>query len=258
MRAICQVVLAVAVYQPTHAYFAPAPGRLSENLSFLATRTSPRALARPITVKLRAQTVASTAGEDALDDQLVAERARLRRTSLTLWRWSSVSWWAQVILSVVSGVTLFFASAIEGQQSSAFSNGVFFSSAGLFVSVLSVTQTWRYARLASAIRQRRIDPIAVPARLTKSFNSCTAINLIGMAFALVSAEQVVGLLIARALSLQGLQSAVGSVAQYGIPLQAIRPLDVFVVQANTNTLASHFISLASTLWLKRRLLPQLP
>jgi hypothetical protein len=245
---------AVAVYHPAHAFLAPAAGRLA-----LATRPASRALARPVArvEKLYAQT-ASTTEEDVFDEQLVAERARLRRTSLALWRWSSVSWWAQVILSVISGVTLFFASAIEGQQSSAFSNGVFFSSAGLFMSLLSVAQTWQFARLASAIRQRRIDPVAIPARLAKTFNACTTINLIGMAFALVSAEQVVGLLIARALSLQGLQSAVGSVAQFGIPLQAIRPLDVFVVQANTNTLASHFISLVSALWLKRRLLPQLP
>jgi hypothetical protein len=196
--------------------------------------------------------------DDVLDEELVAERARLRRTSLALWRWSSVSWWTQVILSVVSGVTLFFASAIEGQKSSVFVNGVLFSSAGLLLSLVSIAQTWRFSRLAGAIRQRKIDPVSLPARLAGVFNTCTVVNLIGMALTLVSAEQVVGLLIARALSLQGLQSSVGSVAQFGLPLQAIRPLDVFVVQANTNTLASHFVSLVTTLWLKRRLLPQQP
>jgi len=232
------------------------PPRSSLSSGKLSTLPTIRATLRcPELLKVKSS---STGTEDVLDEELVAERARLRRTSLALWRWASFSWWAQVILSVVSGVTLFFASAIEGRKSSIFGDGIFFSSFGLFLSLVSIAQTWRFSRIAGAIRQRKIDPVALPARLAGVFNACTVVNIAGMALALISAEQVVGLLIGRALSLQGLPNTVGGMAQFGLPLQAIRPLDVFVVQANTNTLASHFVSLVTTLWLKHRLLPKLP
>ena len=42
----------------------------------------------------------------------------------------------------------------------------------------------------------------------------------------------------------------GGVAAGGV-VQTLQPLDVLVVQANTNILSSHFVSLACLLWLSR-------
>ena len=80
------------------------------------------------------------------------------------------------------------------------------------------------------------------------------LNLFGMALTLISAEQVVGMLIAKALvapgALTNIVSAGGAIAAPSIP--AVTALDVFVVQANTNTLCAHFASLLATLGLLSR------
>ena len=80
------------------------------------------------------------------------------------------------------------------------------------------------------------------------------LNLFGMALTLISAEQVVGMLIAKALvapgALTNIVSASGAIAAPSIP--AVTALDVFVVQANTNTLCAHFASLLATLGLLSR------
>ena len=197
---------------------------------------------------------------DPKQAELVAERAKFRRVSLTLWRWSVVSWWLQVILVTVSGVTLFFANAVTETKANmgAFSSGLFFSSAGLMLAFVSIFWTWSYSRFATNIRLRAIDSINLPIRLKKKFRVGIVINLLGTCLTLISAEQIVGLLIARVLSVQGIQTtfagATGTLAQqYGIASQAIRPLDIFIVQANTNTLVAHFGSLVTTLWLHSRL-----
>lgn len=76
--------------------------------------------------------------------------------------------------------------------------------------------------------------------------------MLGAAATLVSAEQVVGTLIGKSLA-GGPGSVASLYAAGGAPLAAtITSLDVFVVQANTNTLAAHFLSLAASLGLLAR------
>jgi hypothetical protein len=87
-----------------------------------------------------------------------------------------------------------------------------------------------------------------------------------MTVTLISAEQIVGTLIGAVLSQRGLQTllagpvgvpgaaptavgAAGGFAGFAGPLSA---LDIFVVQANTNTLVAHLVSLVAGLWLLAR------
>ena len=86
-----------------------------------------------------------------------------------------------------------------------------------------------------------------------------------MVCTVVSAEQIVGTLIGATLSQRGLQTllagpvgvpgaapaagAGGGFAGFAGPLSA---LDIFVVQANTNTLAAHLVSLVAALALLDR------
>ncbi|CAN0372566.1 unnamed protein product [Ectocarpus sp. 8 AP-2014] len=75
-----------------------------------------------------------------------------------------------------------------------------------------------------------------------------------MLLALVGAEQIVGTLVAKVLYAQGFQPSVmvGSAGAAEVAQAQFRALDVFIVQANTNTLLSHFCSLAASLWLLAR------
>ncbi|CAM9349988.1 unnamed protein product [Hapterophycus canaliculatus] len=80
------------------------------------------------------------------------------------------------------------------------------------------------------------------------------INVAGMLLALVGAEQIVGTLVAKVLYSQGFQPNVvmGTTGAAEVAQAQFRALDVFIVQANTNTLLSHFCSLAASLWLLAR------
>jgi hypothetical protein len=67
---------------------------------------------------------------------------------------------------------------------------------------------------------------------------------------LLGAEATVGALLAKALSQpQGAAvfGAPGGVSQY------VQPLDIFVIQANTNILLAHFVGLVLTLWIMNSL-----
>ena len=82
------------------------------------------------------------------------------------------------------------------------------------------------------------------------------LNLLGMLVTLIGAEQIVGLLAAKVLTMQGLgpfqaSFGLGVPGSGGLGAQSVQPLDVLIVQANTNTLLSHFLSLVSCLFLTR-------
>jgi hypothetical protein len=74
------------------------------------------------------------------------------------------------------------------------------------------------------------------------------VNLLGMALALVGAEQIVGSLAIKVLTQQGV---LGGYGDRGAALQSLQPLDILVVQGNTNTLLSHFCSLVAFLYLTK-------
>ena len=74
-------------------------------------------------------------------------------------------------------------------------------------------------------------------------------NLIGMFLTLLGAEQTVGVLAIKVLTARPWNNP-------GVPFMpgfegSLQPLDILVVQANTNSLLSHFFSLVSLLYLTR-------
>ena len=76
----------------------------------------------------------------------------------------------------------------------------------------------------------------------------TGLNLAGLLASVLGAQVIVGTLAAKSM-----QVFVGGFAAGGglVGGQTLQPLDVLIVQANTNVLSSHFVSLACLLWLAR-------
>ena len=135
---------------------------------------------------------------------------------------------------------------------------------GIAVSFFSIIWTWGGARLSRRLLRTKPSNTRktnVPAPYTKirAANSIrrvirigTILNLFGMAITLLGAEQIVGVLAAKVLTMQGLPLSGGFGAGGGVlGAQSIQPLDILIVQANTNTLLSHFVSLVCGLWLVR-------
>lgn len=176
--------------------------------------------------------------------------------SLSLKKFSWISWWTQMILTTISSVTLIFAktvistgapssSATGGLSSRSGGGGFFLAGAGVTLSFLSILWTWGEARLSRRLRRRQGSyRITAAALARRAITVGTTINLLGMGSTIIGALQIIGVLTAKALSFSNtlnLNGVAGSV-------QSLQPLDILVVQANTNTMLSHFCSLTLMLY----------
>jgi len=161
---------------------------------------------------------------------------------------SWVSWWSQLILSVISTVTLTFANAARGTANPLLS-GFVFSSAGVVCGFVSTFWMWGYKGFSKRLLRPDFDPTQLATQARRSLRLGITINLVGMAVTLLSAELTIGLLAAKALT-QGLSPVPG---QFGMSIaNAVQPIDLLILQANTNTLVSLFIGLCTSLWLRQR------
>lgn len=160
-----------------------------------------------------------------------------------------LSWWAQAILSVTSGITLAFANSVSNTLSVPVRVGRGLALVSLFFSGLSWLWTSRYGRLATKFANEAIDgasetsPGVAAERFLQLVKINIFLNIVGMGIGLSGAEAIIGTLAAKSFT-QG-QSAV-----LGIGTNPVQALDVLIVQANTNTVLAHFLSLASSLWLR--------
>ena len=125
----------------------------------------------------------------------------------------------------------------------------FLSAVAVLVSAVSILWTWgNGARLSRRLLRATTAPPAVQyiqaARLVRrAVQIQVTLNLIGLLITLLAAEEIVGSLAIKVLTTFG----VGAANMYNAPLMGLQPLDILVVQANTNTLLAQFISLATSL-----------
>ena len=165
-----------------------------------------------------------------------------------------LSWWAQAILNVVAAVVLTFARATRvppaaGPYDGPLFSGILFSAAGTLAGFLSLSWTWALNRLA----KREPNSPAFIRKAKSSLKAGAVLNIIGMGLTLVSAQQVVGTLIAKSLLTPGVLGALASSGAGTMPSAApVTAIDIFVVQANTNTLCSHLFSITSILFILLR------
>jgi hypothetical protein len=181
----------------------------------------------------------------------------IRRVALSLRILGWVSFWSQVILGVVAGIVLIFAGGNLRAPAPNPGNpttpvaanpgtgaGLFFAFIGLVALAASIYWAFRYTRLArkltaanSAERPKRGDTIRI-------LEIGLLINLAGLLVTVLGAQAIAGALLLKSFEQ-------GFVIFSGNPLRFITPLDLLVVQSNTNAILAHFIGLASTLWLLR-------
>uniref|UniRef100_A0A7S0ITD5 DUF3611 family protein n=1 Tax=Calcidiscus leptoporus TaxID=127549 RepID=A0A7S0ITD5_9EUKA len=177
-------------------------------------------------------------------DTELQETPAVRTLRKRLWSWGWLSWWTQTILSVIAAVILLFVNSVSQQSLNlpalAGRSLAFVALAG---SVVSNFWTWGYTRLSKRLGRKLPTAADAAARVSGSLRVGVVVNLLGICFAILGAEAIVGTLAAKAFTTQG-QLALGGVAS---PVQAI---DVLVVQANTNTLAAHFAALIASMRLQ--------
>lgn len=202
---------------------------------------------------------ASDEEEDDLDaSKKVKVDPLVKETSVLLRRLSWFAWWAQLILTTVSSVTLLFAkNVIEASAGTAVSSpaealatpslpNFVLAGAGIALSFGSIFWTWAARRLARRLLKKPTTQIQAASLLRKSIGFGVTLNLVGMLTSLLSAEQIVGVLAIKVLTTSRTVTLLESSS-------LLQPLDILVVQANTNTLFSHFSSLVTLLYMTRSL-----
>lgn len=230
--------------------FAPSAAKLSINH---ALRTHPvgtsTAAASQLFRRKDTNAFMSQKGEsyDEEQDSLIVD------TATTLKRLGWISWWSQVILSVVSSVTLLFARSVLKAEANkgAITGGFFLAGSGLACSFLSIIWTWGSSRLSKRLRKNGVasySRIKAANMIRRTITVGALLNLAGIFFALIGAQQIVGLLAAKLLTMQGVNPLLNAAS---VSAQTLQPIDLLIVQANTNTLLSHFISLVCCLIMTR-------
>ena len=189
--------------------------------------------------------------EDGSDEEKVDALVEL--VSLRMRRVAFLSWWAQVILTAVSGVTLLFTRNVLKLESNPASKALlmpnyFLAGSSISLSLASIFWTWATRRLSRRLLRKPTTRIQAANMLRKSITVGTCLNLMGMALALFGAEQIVGGLAIKVLTTSTSAPTVYAGAQ---ATNLLQPLDILVVQANTNTLFSHFCSVVAYLFLGR-------
>ncbi len=164
-----------------------------------------------------------------------------------------ISFWAQLVLGVVATVILGFASfsrdVASNQKGVGTGLGIFFAVVAVITLGASIFWAFRYTRISRQLQSSNPNNRPRKADTIQLLRLGLSINLVGLLLSLVGAQAIVGALLAKSLTLP--QAGVGV---YQIdPSRIIRPLDIFVVQANTNTVAAHFAGLIGSLWLLNRI-----
>jgi Protein of unknown function (DUF3611) len=191
--------------------------------------------------------------EDGDSSDSSSTRLLLVETKKALQRASWLSWWSQVILTTVSSIILVFARNVLIQQQPllASSPKLFLSTGGLIVSVMSIIWTWGNGqRLSRRIVKPDTSAVKAALLLRRAIRVGVLLNLVGLLLHLLAAEQIVGALAIKVLTMPRstatyLLGGAGAAALEG----SLQPLDILIVQANTNSLLSHFCSLVLLLWL---------
>ncbi len=174
----------------------------------------------------------------------------IRRIANAFRRFGWVSFWAQLILGIVASLALLFAVASLAARSQG-SNpgagvGLLFSSLGMLGVYAGAFWAFRYVRMGRQLNTKEDTRRPKPKDALRLLKSGLFISLGGMLLTLIGGEAMVGSLLAKALS----QPQGATV--FGLPnsvSQFVQPLDIFVIQANTNILLAHFFGLVFTLWI---------
>ena len=195
----------------------------------------------------------TTTTEPIAPNPIIQKAGKYTGLNRTVLRVSWISWWTQIVLSVISGVILTFANTVRQANNtiniSLWASGFAFSAIGVLLAFFNAFSTWNITRLTRRINKGKIDENKIPDAFRRHFRMSITLSFFGMLITLLGAEQIVGTLASKVLSNQGLQSVLGGMN----PQNVLQAVDIFLVQANTNTIVSHFAPLLSYVWLQDQL-----
>jgi hypothetical protein len=164
-----------------------------------------------------------------------------------------VGFWSQAVLAVISTLILIFAiisrnAGNTGTNNPGTGTGLLLAFLGLAAVYLSIFWNYRYTRMAKKLSASgSSDSRPTRADTVKQLKVGLIISFVGMFITLLGAEAIVGVLVAKSLS-QPQNALINTDFS-----RLVQPIDIFVVQANTNTILAHFLGLLTSVWLLDRI-----
>lgn len=167
-----------------------------------------------------------------------------------------ISFWFQLVLTIVAAVVVLFSMAFTSQQSP--QTAIYLTLFGVVTGFLSTFWSFGYVRLSRKLRQFLDSDGAESAprvRRTDVINMLekgAIINVLGAGASLIGLQATIGLLVAKTLTTAAVNPFLASSANPS-SWSPVLAFDVFGIQATTNCLLSHFASLIIALFLMRRI-----
>lgn len=175
----------------------------------------------------------------------------VEKVSLDLQRWGNISFWLQLVLGIISTVLLLIAGAsILGakEKTQGIELGIFCAFAGVTVLAIAIIICFRYRKLGRLIQNP--DPSKRPKRsdTLQMLKTALCLNIGGMLMSILGAQTLAGLVLVKSLNISQGTVNLGSTSN-----QFVTPVDLLIIQANTNTILAHFTGIVFALWLLQRL-----
>lgn len=166
-----------------------------------------------------------------------------------------ISFWTQLVLGVVSGGILLVAIVFQrtGSNNPGTGLGIFLAVSGLITLGVSIFLAFRYTRIGRQLDSNNPNNRPSKIETVQAVRLGLIVNLVGILLTLLGAQAINGTLIVKSLTVP--QFGGPGVYTQVDPSRIIQSLDIFVVQANTNTVSAHFAGLVASIWLLNRVKP---
>jgi hypothetical protein len=164
-----------------------------------------------------------------------------------------ISFWSQIVLGVISGGVLLFSAVSISARTTGAANpgtgvGLLFAGLGLVAAFAGAYWAFRYTRIGRRLRSQDSSRRPSPKAAIQALRFGLLISLAGMLLTLVGGQALIGSLLGKALAQPQSGAAIfapGNINQF------VEAFDIFIIQANINTLLAHFVAIVATLWLLR-------
>lgn len=164
-------------------------------------------------------------------------------TQIRLTGW--ITLWVQLALALVCTLLLLFASPgreFAQQPNPGLGIGVFWAVTAILFLLFSIFWDFRYTRIGRRLDNPKTSLHPSKADTTRAIRMGVMVGLLGILLSILGATTSVSVLVAKAVS----QPPGVAITDAN---KIIRALDVFIVVANINGIAAHFVGTVASLWL---------
>ena len=184
---------------------------------------------------------------EQLDNQSNLSKLRSIGQNFRIIGW--ISFVLQLVLGVVSGLLLLVFTIrppVTPSSSAETGFGVFLAICGIVALGISAYLAFRCKNIGRQLQSTNASNRPRKIETVKTLQLSLIVNLVGMFLTILGAQAIVGSLVFKAAGQPG-------AVPFANPNAFITAQDMFVVQANANTILAHYVGVVASIWLLNRI-----